>query len=54
MKIRLFLVLAFFLFVVYEILRHSYMIVSTLSVIAGVGILALLLAVFVVYPRRTS
>jgi hypothetical protein len=53
MKIRLIFVAALFLFVVYEILRHSYMIVSTLSVIAGVGILALLLAVYVLSGRRT-
>ena len=54
MRLRLLLVLAVFLFVVYEILRHSYMIVSTLSVIAGVGLLALLLTVWVIFPRRTQ
>jgi hypothetical protein len=35
--------LAIFLFVVYEVVSHSYMIVSTMSVLAGVAILGLLL-----------
>lgn len=38
-----FAVLAIFLYVVYWVVCHSYLIVSTASVIAGLGVLAILL-----------
>jgi hypothetical protein len=54
MKIRLILVLFFFLFVVYEVIRHSYLIVSTAAVLGWLVTLAALLAIFVILPRRKS
>jgi len=54
MKIRLILVLFVFLFVVYEVIRHSYLIVSTAAVLGWMVTLAALLAIFVIGGRRKS
>jgi hypothetical protein len=52
MKLRLLFVLIVFLFVVWEVISHSYLIVSTSAVIGWLVTIAALLAIFVVRGRR--